>query len=289
MVWDTTCAYQYDGSYAGFLCCVFDSYTHKEVPVSITAESDMDQATLYAIHTVSTNEAHARRVRTSLRCKSAQADRLAYRAFLTCLPEREMALYRFFRKVFNEGTMFLKNPTDPALYPLWCAVRQLGSELEKLRGFLRFSEFNGLYAAEIDPKNRVLPALRAHFCSRFADQPFVIYDRTHKEALLSANGHWTIQALDSFEMAAPSQKETDFRRLWKTFFDTIAIQERTNPTLQRQHVPLRYRSTMTEFQNLPGSAPQTGAAASDPASISALHESAQRPQRPLLQPGNLHL
>ena len=289
MVWNTGCAYEYDGSYAGFLCCVFDSYTRREAPVSITAESGMAQATLYALHTVQTDKAHARRVRTALQCKSAPADRLAYRAFLTCLPEREMALYRFFRKVFDEGPAFLKNPTDPVLYPLWCAVRQLGSELEKLRGFIRFSEFDGLYAAQIEPKNRVLPALRTHFCSRFADQPFMIYDRTHKEALLSVDGHWAIRPLDSFEMALPGQRETDFRRLWKTFFDTIAIRERANPALQRTHVPLRYRSTMTEFQDMPEpTAPQETMEGPAP-SVPALHEGAQPEQRPFFQPGDLHL
>ena len=249
MIQNTDCIYQYDGSYSGFLCCVFDSYTRKEMPLAITAAGDAVQATLYALHTVETDKAHACRVQNSLRRKSAQADRLARRAFLTCLPEREMALYHFFRKVFDEGAAFLNDPSDPVLYPLQCAVRHLGGELEKLRGFIRFSEFDGLYAAEIEPKNRVLPALRAHFCNRFADQAFLIYDRTHKEVLLYAHGTWQIRPLDSFEMARPDQNEAQYRKLWKTFFDTISIRERTNLRCQRSHMPLRYRSTMTEFQN----------------------------------------
>ena len=50
-------------------------------------------------------------------------------------------------------------------------------------------------------------------------------------------------------MARPDEKEAQYRRLWKTFFDTIAIRERRNPRCQRSNMPLRYRSTMTEFQN----------------------------------------
>lgn len=242
------CAYEYDGSYDGLLCCVFDSYTRKETPVFISVVG-REQTSLYPAHMVETDARHAKRVRNSLRAKSREAAELTRRAYLTCLPDKEVLICRFIRKVFDEGPAFLKNPTDPAVYPLHKAIRHLLGELEKLRGFIRFSEFDGVYAAEIEPKNRVLPALRAHFCSRFADQPFLIYDRTHQEVLLYADGRWQISPLDSFEMARPEKSEAQYRQLWKAFFDTIAIRERTNPRCQRNHMPLRYRSTMTEFQD----------------------------------------
>ena len=36
--------------------------------------------------------------------------------------------------------------------------------------------------------------------------------------------------------------------MWKTFFETISIEERRNPRCQRNMLPLRYRKYMTEFQ-----------------------------------------
>lgn len=239
--------YEYDGSYAGLLCCVFDSYTRKETPAAIVPLGE-GQCSFYPLHAVKTDAAHARRISDSLRRRSKEASLLCRRAFLTCLPEKELLIYRLIVRLYEEGPAFLKNPTDPQLYPLHTAVRHLATELEKFRGFVRFSEFSGIYVAEIAPKNRVLPALRGHFCARFADQDFLIYDRTHKEALLSSAGHWRIAPLDSFEMAQPDRFEAQYRRLWKTFFDTISIRERTNPRCQRTHMPLRYRSTLTEFQ-----------------------------------------
>lgn len=241
------CAYVYDGTFAGLLCCVFDSYTRKESPVSISA-SEQEQTSLYPIHVVQTVPSHAKRITTSLYAKSPKAVNLIKRAFLTCLPDKELCIYQMILQLYRSGAEFLKNPTDPVLYPLYTAIRHMSGELEKLRGFIRFSEFDGIYAAEIEPKNRVLPALRPHFCARFADQPFFIYDRTHKEILLYAGDCWQIRPMDTFEMARPDEKEAHYRRLWKTFFDTIAIRERTNPRCQRTHVPLRYRGTMTEFQ-----------------------------------------
>ena len=50
-------------------------------------------------------------------------------------------------------------------------------------------------------------------------------------------------------MAAPDQREAQFRRLWKKFYDTVAIEARYNPKTRMTHMPKRYWDTMTEFQN----------------------------------------
>ena len=247
MAWTELC-YEYDGSFNGLLCCIFDSYTRRETPVSIRT-AEQGQLSLEPVHTVETVASHAKRITKSLQARTPRALPLIQKAYLTCLPDKELYIYRLVQKLYREGPSFLKNPTDPVVYPLHTAVRHLAGELEKLRGFIRFSEFDGIYAAEIEPKNRVLPALRSHFCSRFADQPFLIYDRTHREILLYANGRWKISPLDSFTMARPGKTEAAYRKLWKTFYDTIAIRERNNPRCQRTHLPLRYRAVMTEFQN----------------------------------------
>ena len=42
-------------------------------------------------------------------------------------------------------------------------------------------------------------------------------------------------------------KSDGYRDLWKTFYQAIAIEERKNPKLQRNMMPLRYREYMTEF------------------------------------------
>jgi probable DNA metabolism protein len=45
-----------------------------------------------------------------------------------------------------------------------------------------------------------------------------------------------------------SDKEEEFQALWKTFFDSIAINERKNIKLQQNNMPGRFRSNMTEFK-----------------------------------------
>ena len=129
---------------------------------------------------------------------------------------------------------------------MYKAIRHINGEVEKLRGFVRFSDRNGVLGAEIEPKNRVLP-LRGHFCQRYANERFFIYDRTHRELLLYANGRSRISEGDSFQPALPEGEELYYRALWKQFFQSVTIQERENPRCQNTFLPKRYRGVMTEF------------------------------------------
>ncbi len=242
--------YLYDGSFDGLLCCIYESYTQKERPTAIVCGEDAEPS-LFDTRTVPTVRGHADRVARSLRRISPEVLPLLRRAYLTCLPDRELAAYRFVAKLYREGAPYLRRLNDEDYLPLLRAVRYLNAEAEHFRGFLRFSVFDGVLGAEIAPKNRLLPVLRPHFCNRCHDETFFIYDRTHREALLYAGGVSRIIPLDGFEMAPPDEEETEYRRLWRRFYDAVAIRERTNPRLCRSNMPLRFRGLMTEFQEDP--------------------------------------
>ncbi len=241
--------YVYDGSFDGFLSCVFESYAKREVPAGFYPDGDLAPI-LFETRYVETDAGRARRVYRKVRALSADAAFLLRRGFLTCLPEKELCLYRLVAKLLREGPGFLRDLSDETVYPVWRAVRFLGAECEKLRGFVRFSDFEGVLGGEIEPKNRVLPALRGHFCARNRGQPFFLYDRTHREALFYDGAKSAILPLDRFEMAEPGEAEVRYRLLWKRFFDTVAIRERENPRCQNTHLPKRYRGMMTEFQGV---------------------------------------
>ncbi len=247
MPW-TQAAYSYDGSFNGFLSCVFDSYVHREAPACFFPPED-GRLSLWPERMVVTDEAHARRVYHSLsRRISTDARELVVRGFLTCLPERELHLWRFIALGYEQGPRIMRDLTDDRVLVLTRAVHHLNHEAHLFTGFLRFSQQKGLLAAEIEPKNRVLPLLRPHFCARYTGESFVIYDRTHREALFYRPGQWAIAPVEDFQMAAPGQEELDYRRLWRRFYDTIAIEGRYNPKLRMSHMPKRYWNTLTEFQ-----------------------------------------
>ena len=239
--------YLYDGSFEGFLCCIFDSSARRQIPADIIEEEDASP-TLFETHRVLTEPDHADRVLRKVTACDREGAVLLRQGFLTCLPQREMHLYRLVVKLLREGPGFLRNLADETLLPILKAVRHLNGEAHLLRGFVRFSEYSGILGAEIEPKNHVLPLLRSHFCGRFPNEQFFIYDRTHQEALFYATGKAVIAPLTRFEMAAPDETEAAYRRLWKRFYDTVAIKERENPRCRRTQMPMRYWNTMTEFQ-----------------------------------------
>lgn len=262
MPWSQVCC-QYDGSFAGFLTCVFECYVHREEPAEFRTLEDAC-CSLYPLRAVAARQDHARRVYRSLAVKFGRAGQeLVCRGFLTCLPQRELWLWRLIQKGYQQGPSVTRDLTDPTVDTVHKAVYHLEHEAHMLTGFVRFSQLDGLLAGEIRPKNRVLPLLRPHFCGRYPEECFLLYDRTHREALFHQRGRWAIVPLEEFEPGPVGQEEQAYRRLWRTFYHTIAIEGRYNPKCRQTHMPKRYWSTMTEFQPeespaLPGSSRRKG-------------------------------
>ena len=243
----TQVAYEYDGSFAGFLSCVFEAYLHREAPACFQGPEE-GQAALWPARAVETDPAHAKRVYRSLAHKLGQGGQeLVARGFLTCLPQRELALWQLIQMGYERGPAVLRDLTDSRVNVVTKAVQHLNGEAHLLKGFLRFSELDGVLVGEIEPKNRVLPLLRRHFCARYSGECFVIHDRTHREALFYRPGQWTIVPVEDFRPGAPGERERAYRTLWRRFYDTIAIAERYNPKCRMTQMPKRYWNTMTEF------------------------------------------
>lgn len=238
--------YCYDGSFYGFLSCVFDAYLNGELPAAFRTPEQ--PPTMWEERWVDADPEKAKRVLTGLREKvSPQAQVLARRGFLTCLEDREMAVFSFIRFTLSHGPKAMAALAHPCVGPLMAAVRHLEHEAHLFTGFLRFSDQEGVLVGEIEPKNQVLTLLQAHFCGRLNTECFVIHDKTHRQALFHKPGRWAIIPVEDFQVNAPGPEELRFRALWRTFYDTVAIEGRINPKLQRGNLPLRYRKMMTEF------------------------------------------
>ena len=247
MAWSQVC-YCYDGSFAGFLTCVYESYLRREAPALFSAPDD-PRISLFPQRRVESSQEHAGRVYRSLAARiSPLAQSLVRRGFLTCLEERELHLWRFIRLGYQLGPAVVAHLTDPRVAVVNQAVHHLLREAHLYKGFLRFSQLEGVLLGEIEPKNQVLPLLRPHFCARFPAERFVIHDRTHRQALFHQPGAWRILPVDAFQMGAPEEAELACRQLWRRFYHTIAIEGRYNPDLRRSNMPKRYWGQMTEFQ-----------------------------------------
>ena len=176
--------YVYDGSFEGFLCCVFESYEKKERPLDIKSASAM-QMTLYHTREIDTDCAKADRVKAGIRRKASQDvfDMVEF-GFYTCWPGKERLIINFVRLGMKYGKKTVSMLTDDTVNDLQKAVNALIRESHQFTGFIRFSLYDGVLVAGIEPKNYVLPLLAPHFCDRYANETFMIYDMTHNDALM---------------------------------------------------------------------------------------------------------
>lgn len=239
--------YSYDGTFAGFLSCVFDSYAHHEQPAAFCTPEE-PQALLWPERVVETDSRHADRVLRSFGKLGGGGARLALRGFLTCLPEKELHLWRFLKLGYEAGPQVGSMLTDSRVDVLRKAVWHLEHEAHMYKGFVRFSDQGGVLIAQIEPKNWVLPLMAGHFRDRFGAEQFLIFDRTHGEALVHRPGQWEIIPLDGLELGPAGTEERQYRALWRRFYDTVAIEGRENPRCRMTHMPKRYWAMMTEFQ-----------------------------------------
>lgn len=239
---------RYDGTFSGFLTCVFECYVNKEEPVEFCTYED-DHLSLYPERVISFQAEYAQRVYRSLSVKFGPAgQRLVALGFLSCMENRELYLWKFILMGYRQGPAVVCDLTHPVVHRIQKAVRHLEQETHLLKGFIRFSLLDGILVGEIEPKNRVLPLLRPHFCNRYPQETFLLYDRTHQEGLFHEKGRWAILPLNDFRMGLPGQDELQYRQLWRTFYRTISIEARSNPRCRMSHMPKRYWNTMTEFQ-----------------------------------------
>jgi probable DNA metabolism protein len=220
---------------------------------------------------------------------SEAAYEAVYKASLSKEPERADRIYRFLIYGFHIGSGVTDMLQIPAVFDIFTICRHLDHEVHLLTGFVRFAEMenpslaennsaaissavigsgeiveqrsylqragsaNSLLVSKIGPKNDVLVLLAPHFADRLSGENWIIYDEKRKKAVLHpSNRSWFLMTLDSPEwedylLKAASQDQ--YEELWKIFRKSITIKERVNPTCQLNHMPLRYRPYMTEFDH----------------------------------------
>lgn len=243
--------YWYDGSFEGFLNCVFESYANHEIPWDIWYYATR-QTSFFPSVTIETDMTKAQRVLKSIREKLGQ--RVYYmvvRGFLNGEEGKEIKLLRFLRLVYAKGPGAAYQNGTPEVADVLELARAVATEACRYRQFIRFEEREGMLGAVISPKHYVLPLLRAHFCDRMPDEDFLIYDNQHYIALVRRGKeiHYT-RFEDGYLMASPEEREESYQKLWKSFYKALTIEERRNEKLRMQHCPKRFWENMTEMQDL---------------------------------------
>lgn len=238
--------YCYDGSFPGFLCCVFESYRQKELP-AVVAGPEEEQLTLFAVREIKTDPARAERVYRGLGRLGETIKTRVMTGFLNTDKGKDLALLRFVRLCFANGPKAAQMLGDPDCAAAFALERAVVNDAHLYKEFLRFEQRGGMLGAQIHPKHCVLPLLRAHFCDRMPDEDFLIYDASHGAAMVRRGECVEYLQMDFYE-ETPEAGELDWQTLWKGFFRATTVEPRRNLRCQMTHCYKRYWADMVEMR-----------------------------------------
>ena len=273
--------YLYDGTFEGLLTCIYHHY-YTDRAAGIFLREEYQPSLLNGFMEVETEEDKAARVYEAIEMKiSGYALRTVYRAFLSDAPGRETAILQYVVLGFRTGPAIGSLHARPEVYAVEDLVRKVGNERERMLQFVRFEvmETSGSAAslspdaatgelaertntqilyAKIEPTCDVLALAAHHFAERFRHDPLIIHDVGRNKAVFAYEGDWYVTEFDGIHLPdgtaiLQSEDERSYQSLWRTYFDHIAIKERTNPRCQKNHMPLRYWKHLTEVNGLAGS------------------------------------
>ncbi|MDE6132558.1 MAG: TIGR03915 family putative DNA repair protein [Oscillospiraceae bacterium] len=239
--------YCFDGSFEGLLSCVFVSFERRERPSAVISE-EPEQLSLSDILRVETSHEKAERVLRAIPKKiSPQAEEIVKKAFLSCEAGKDLLILEYLQKGFRYGSKILDMLADDTVNAINRAVLFCGNEAQKMREFIRFSDYGGYLVSVIEPKNKVIPMIAGHFTDRLPNENFMIFDKTHGMALIYYDHMAEIAENIEFELPPATAEEQRYRELWRGFYKTIAIKERYNPRCRMNFMPKRYWAHMTEM------------------------------------------
>ena len=107
-----------------------------------------------------------------------------------------------------------------------------------------------MLGAVIHTKNYILPLLRPHFCGRFPEENFMIYDAVHQAVLLQEDHKARLLELAApLALPPPCEREQQFQALWKQFYQTLEIKASHNEKCRMPHCPKRFWADMVEMKD----------------------------------------
>lgn len=243
--------YLYDGSFEGLLTAVFECYAYHEFPYAIE-ETEYGQQSLFGeyLH-ITTDKEKSDRVsgkiiETSGRISLYQI----YLCYLSTAPSKGINIFNYIRACLKFGKTVNERLNIDCVNYVVTTAKSVSSEAHLYREFIRFSELeNGVYYSKIEPKNDILTVIAPHFSHRYSSMPFIIHDLSHRKCLIYNGKSCAIYDVDSMPDVKLSQTESEYRQLWKDFYNTVAIPERRNEKCRMTHMPKHFWKYMTEFQD----------------------------------------
>lgn len=243
-------------SYDDIMTCIYDAWVvalklgHDNVAIVRKRNVRPNLLDNYTYITADPNKVE--KVTRSVRSKISELALLwVYNATLSIADGAPDAIYRFMILGFKAGYKVTDMLTEKPVIELMEINRRVAGEGHHFIEFARFNQVGNVYISHLEPENNVVFRVAEHFADRMPSEHFMIIDDNRKIAAVHPKDEDIyIRILSDSEFAALSTSETyedEYTSMWRTFFDTIAIKQRYNPTCQNTLFPKKKRKHATEF------------------------------------------
>jgi len=240
--------YTYDGSFNGLLTTIHEIYYRRQKPQEIVPAGSFNRQLFVRQEHIACDEDKAARVYDAIDSKiSSRALGNAYCAYLSEHPRVGMWIYEYLRLGWKLGPGVDLRLAEERVHRVHKLAGKVKTEQHRLLGLVRFQLYQGdIYYAALEPDHNVLELLAPHFASRLSDQNWIIHDLRRDLAVVFNRKEWVATGFTLKQKLELEQDEQYYQRLWRQYYDSIAISTRKNPRLQKQCMPERYWKHLVE-------------------------------------------
>ncbi len=245
----------YDGTFDGFLCCVFTVYDQKITDPIIRKRSQTNNQLFTITEDIITKKQQAIRVWNGFKKKTTSNEQRGFfKAFLSEIKGVENTLLNYMKSIFIKTSRNAIDFSNKDILKISQVARMVEREKHRMEAFVRFQLIkDSLYVSTVAPDFNVLPLIIHHFKDRYADQKWLIFDTTRKYGIYYDLNSVEIVTFDNVSEIDPKtikghycNQEIDFQKLWTTYYNNVNIKARKNTKLHVQHLPKRYWKYLTE-------------------------------------------
>jgi probable DNA metabolism protein len=240
----------YDGSFDGLLSAVQVVLDTGEKGGEILAPGQ-EEGLLFGGERVATRPDTAQALLADFHARAGNRGlRLLLLLFLADRAPRERLILEYIRLTLEQGRDVGAWLTHPVVAEVSRTARRVSNEIHRFTGLLRFRELaDGTLYAPFEPDHNIAAALAPHFARRLRNVRWMIHDRRRGLGVFW-DGREFVPAVLAREGEDPevSEREDFFQECWRNYHRCIAVEDRRNPALQRQFMPVRYWRYLTEFK-----------------------------------------
>lgn len=240
--------YKFDGTLKGLYSCIFHSFVKNEIPNVITNQPVQESILIDKVYNIITCDEEATRVYAAIQkyAKDGGVADIEY-AFRSGQSDKYQIIFEYIRKILEYRKDISGNFKETAVCDFYELIRKIGSEVHRMKGFMRFSETQEkIYYAHFEPDNDISDLLLPHFSQRFKNIPFALHDTKRNILAMSFNGERRIIKLNCALNVWISQKEEKLQSLFRLYYEKITVNERIALIKKRTHIPQKYMFSLFE-------------------------------------------